>query len=44
LQPKVTAFCNKGRAKGHPITRKIATRLAGMALIGFGIKLAINDR
>jgi len=27
-----------------PSARKIATRLAGMALIGFGIKLALNNR
>jgi leucine efflux protein len=27
-----------------PSARKIATRLAGIALVGFGIKLALNDR
>ncbi|TXT40021.1 MAG: lysine exporter protein LysE/YggA [Comamonadaceae bacterium] len=30
--------------KSLPSARKIATRLAGLALIGFGIKLAINNR
>jgi threonine/homoserine/homoserine lactone efflux protein len=32
------------RLKALPSARKIATRLAGLALIGFGIKLAINNR
>lgn len=32
------------RLKAIPSARKIATRLAGIALIGFGIKLAINNR
>jgi threonine/homoserine/homoserine lactone efflux protein len=32
------------RLKSLPSARKIATRLAGLALIGFGIKLAINNR
>ncbi|HYD79536.1 MAG TPA: LysE family transporter [Paucimonas sp.] len=27
-----------------PSARKLATRLAGMALVGFGIKLALNNR
>lgn len=30
--------------KALPSTRKIATRLAGVALIGFGVKLAISNR
>jgi threonine/homoserine/homoserine lactone efflux protein len=30
--------------KRLPSARKIATRLAGIALIGFGFKLAISDR
>ena len=30
--------------KALPSARKIATRLAGMALLGFGIKLALNNR
>lgn len=30
--------------KSLPSARKIATRLAGLALIGFGIKLAANNR
>jgi threonine/homoserine/homoserine lactone efflux protein len=32
------------RLKSIPAARKIATRLAGIAIIGFGIKLAINNR
>jgi threonine/homoserine/homoserine lactone efflux protein len=32
------------RLKAIPSTRKIANCLAGFALIGFGIKLAINNR
>ncbi len=32
------------RLKAIPSARKIATRLAGIALIGFGIKLAANNR
>lgn len=32
------------RLKSFPSSRKIATRIAGMALIGFGIKLAANNR
>jgi len=32
------------RLKAIPSARKIATRMAGVALIGFGIKLAINNR
>lgn len=32
------------RLKAFPFARKIATRIAGMALIAFGIKLAINNR
>lgn len=32
------------RLKAFPFARKIATRLAGIALIAFGIKLAINNR
>jgi len=27
-----------------PSVRKVAARLAGMALIGFGVKLAVNNR
>jgi leucine efflux protein len=27
-----------------PSARRLATRLAGVALIGFGIKLALNNR
>lgn len=30
--------------KGLPYARKLATRLAGIALIGFGVKLALNNR
>jgi len=30
--------------KAIPSARKIATRLAGLALIGFGLKLAANNR
>ncbi|MFH0782673.1 MAG: LysE family translocator [Pseudomonadota bacterium] len=32
-----------GRLKGIPSARRIATRLAGIALIGFGIKLASSN-
>lgn len=32
------------RLKALPSARKIATRLAGLALIGFGVKLALNNR
>ncbi len=32
------------RLKNLPSARKIATRLAGLALIGFGLKLAANNR
>jgi threonine/homoserine/homoserine lactone efflux protein len=32
------------RLKAIPSARKIATRLAGLALIGFGIRLAMNNR
>ncbi len=32
------------KLKAFPFARKIATRLAGIALIAFGIKLAINNR
>lgn len=32
------------RLKAFPSARKIATRLAGIALVGFGIKLALNNR
>lgn len=32
------------KLKAFPLARKIATRLAGIALIAFGIKLAINNR
>jgi leucine efflux protein len=32
------------KLKAFPLARKIATRLAGIALIGFGIKLASNNR
>lgn len=32
------------RLKAFPFARKIATRIAGIALIAFGIKLAINNR
>jgi len=32
------------RLKALPAARKIATRLAGVALIGFGLKLAANNR
>lgn len=30
--------------KAFPLARKIATRFAGITLVGFGIKLAINNR
>ncbi|MBK5540398.1 LysE family translocator [Pseudomonas sp. TH07] len=32
------------RLKALPMARRIATRVAGLALIGFGIKLATNNR
>ena len=32
------------RLSAWPSARRLATRLAGMALIGFGIKLALNNR
>ena len=32
------------RLKTLPFARKLATRLAGMALIGFGLKLAAGNR
>jgi leucine efflux protein len=32
------------RLKALPSARKVATRLAGLALIGFGLKLAANNR
>ena len=32
------------RLKAIPIARKIASRVAGMALVGFGIKLAASNR
>ena len=32
------------RLSAIPSARKVATRLAGMALVGFGIKLATNNR
>ena len=32
------------RLKALPSARKLATRLAGLALIGFGVKLALNNR
>jgi threonine/homoserine/homoserine lactone efflux protein len=32
------------RLKGLPAARTVATRLAGIALIGFGIKLALGNR
>jgi threonine/homoserine/homoserine lactone efflux protein len=32
------------RLKNLPSARKIATRLGGLALIGFGLKLAANNR
>lgn len=32
------------KLKAFPLARKIATRLAGIALVGFGIKLAISNR
>jgi threonine/homoserine/homoserine lactone efflux protein len=32
------------RLKGLPSARRLATRLAGLALFGFGIKLALNNR
>jgi threonine/homoserine/homoserine lactone efflux protein len=32
------------RLRSLPSARKVATRLAGLALIGFGIKLAVNNR
>ncbi|MCF8199912.1 MAG: LysE family translocator [Sulfuritalea sp.] len=33
-----------GRLRGFPSARKIATRLAGIALVGFSIKLATSNR
>jgi leucine efflux protein len=32
------------KLRGMPSARKIATRLAGIALIGFGVKLAVNNK
>jgi threonine/homoserine/homoserine lactone efflux protein len=32
------------RLKAIPSARRIATRLAGIALIGFGLKLATSNR
>ena len=32
------------RLKSLPSARKLATRLGGLALIGFGLKLAANNR
>jgi len=32
------------KLKAFPLARKIATRLAGVALVGFGIKLAGSNR
>ncbi|WP_263833142.1 LysE family translocator [Sulfurospirillum oryzae] len=32
------------KLKAFPLARKVATRLAGFALVAFGIKLAINNR
>jgi len=32
------------RLKAMPSARKIATRLAGIALLGFGVKLAVSNR
>jgi len=32
------------RLKGFPLARKLAFRLSGIALIAFGIKLALNNR
>jgi threonine/homoserine/homoserine lactone efflux protein len=32
------------RLKQLPSARKLATRLAGIAVIGFGVKLALNNR
>jgi threonine/homoserine/homoserine lactone efflux protein len=32
------------RLKAIPSARRIATRLAGIALIGFGVKLATSNR
>jgi leucine efflux protein len=32
------------RLRAIPSARKIATRLAGLTLVGFGIKLATNNR
>ena len=32
------------RLKGVPFARKLAFRLSGIALIAFGIKLALNNR
>lgn len=33
-----------GYLRGLPSARRLATRLAGMALVGFGIKLAMDNR
>jgi len=32
------------RLRGLPAARTVATRLAGIALIGFGIRLAVGNR
>lgn len=32
------------RLKTRPLARRFATRIAGIALVGFGVKLAINNR
>lgn len=32
------------RLEGFPGARRLATRLAGLALVGFGVRLALNDR
>jgi threonine/homoserine/homoserine lactone efflux protein len=32
------------RLKAIPMARKIASRVAGMTLVGFGIKLAASNR
>ncbi len=32
------------KLKALPLARKVVTKLAGIALIGFGIKLAANNR
>ncbi|TPQ39453.1 LysE family translocator, partial [Cupriavidus pinatubonensis] len=33
-----------GKLKALPFARKVATRLAGIALVGFGLKLAASNR